>query len=85
MERHARLLAIIANVDPHLELLTHDRLDGCLRLPCQFSLVNHLTPLLLEQQLGQPRRARQTPNMGREHPCFTCTHNEAIQKLLPLI
>ena len=64
-----------ANVDPHLELLTHHRLDRRLHLPCQFSLVDHLAAFLSEQQLGQAWRARQTPDVRREHSCVTCMHN----------
>ena len=41
-ETPPRLLAIIANVNTHLELLAHDRLDRRLYLPCQFGLVDRL-------------------------------------------
>jgi hypothetical protein len=75
MKGHVRLLAIIANIDTHLELLAHHCLDRRLCLLCQFGLVDYLASLLTEQQLGQPRRAWQTTDVGREHPCFTCTHN----------
>jgi hypothetical protein len=75
MKGHAGLLAIVANIDTHLELLAHDRLNCRLYLLCQFGLVNYLASLLTEQQLSQPRRAWQTTDVRREHPCFTCMHN----------
>jgi hypothetical protein len=48
MKGHARLLAVIANVDTHLELLAHHRLDCSLSLLCKFGLVDYLAPLLTE-------------------------------------
>jgi hypothetical protein len=52
MEGHARLLTIIANVNTHLDLFAHHRLDRRLSLLCKFGLIDGLTPLLTEQQLG---------------------------------
>jgi hypothetical protein len=48
MKGHARLLAIIANVDTGFELLAHDRFDSRPNLPCEFSLVDRLATLLQE-------------------------------------
>ena len=46
MKSHARLLAIIANIDTGLELLAYNCFDSRLNLPCEFSLVDRLAALL---------------------------------------
>jgi hypothetical protein len=48
MKGYARLLAIIADVDTHLELLAHHRLDRRLSLQCEFGFIDSLAPLLTE-------------------------------------
>jgi ribosomal protein S15P/S13E len=53
MKGDARLLAIIADVDPHLELLPHDRLDSRFNLSPQFGHIDRLAAFLTEQKVRQ--------------------------------
>jgi hypothetical protein len=46
MKGHARLLAIITNVNTGLELLADNCCDSRLSLSCEFSLVDRLAALL---------------------------------------
>src|SRR3989475_1949474 len=69
-EADAGLLAVVADVNARVELLADDRADGSVDLARQLGRVDGLAALLPGQELAEPRRPREAPDVRDENPPF---------------
>ena len=73
-EPDAGLLAVVADVDTRVELLADDRVDGGGGLARELGLVDGLATLLPYEELAEPRRPREAPDVRDEDSPLAPVH-----------
>ena len=75
LKTDARLFAVVDDIHPGFELLGNHVLDGDFGLALQGRGLYGLALLLVNQQIGQLRAARQAADMGGENTFVALLHN----------
>ncbi len=76
-ESRARLLAVVADIDPGLELLLHDVPNRVLGRALQLALVDRVPAVLAHEQVAQGRIARNAADVRDEDPVLAPAHASA--------
>src|SRR5262249_46227960 len=78
-EPHARLLAVVADVDASDELLLHDVPDSGLGLARERGGVASLAAILLHQQVSKRRWTRKAADVRGQDPLLAPFHESSVR------
>src|SRR5207248_9838809 len=82
LEANAGLFTIIANIDPHFELLHDHSAHGRLYMPLELCPINALAALITDEQIAQRRGAWQAPHMCSKNAVSTSVHGTSSRQRL---